>query len=183
MAAAESAVVVAQGAAGELGAAPDVVGAIKSSIKNALGNWEFDSSLGLRSAYGPAAEGGLGGAAPGSPAETPLDWSLVSKVGDSREAHVTLHGSNDLQKATHGVFYGDPVSTVNDAWSLAQKTGVQPVTIGGTDLHLIPRPNSGWAGGFLGQGQNLDAVTIVTKTGTNKLITGFPGNGLPTPKP
>jgi hypothetical protein len=51
------------------------------------------------------------------------------------------------------------------------------------DAQSLVRPNSGYAGGYGGQGQNLNAVTIITQTGTNKIITGFPGNGLPTPKP
>jgi filamentous hemagglutinin len=115
--------------------------------------------------------------------EAPLDWSIVSKTGESREAHVRLHGSNNLQKPSHGVFYGEPVAVTNEAWSLAQQTGVKPVTVGGADIRVIPRPNSGYSGGFAGQGQNLDSVTIVTQKGTNKIITAFPGSGLPAPQP
>jgi len=98
-------------------------------------------------------------------------------------AHVELHGLDNLQKASHGIFYGDPVSRVNEAWTIGQKLGIQPVTVNGADIRVIPRPNAGYAGGFTGQGQNLDTLTIVTKAGTNKIITGFPGNGLPAALP
>ncbi|WXA79897.1 hypothetical protein LVJ94_28545 [Pendulispora rubella] len=111
-----------------------------------------------------------------------LDWSIVSRSGETREAHVGLHETNNLQKASHGVFHGDAVAAVNDAWSIGQEMGIQPVTVNGADIRVIPRPNSGWSGGFSGQGQNLDSVTIVTRAGTNKIITGFPGNGLPGPQ-
>jgi RHS repeat-associated protein len=114
--------------------------------------------------------------------EKPLDWSLVSKKGETRAEHVGLHGTNNLQKPSHGVFYGDPVATTNDAWSIGQRTGVKPTTVGGVDIHVIPRPNSGYSGGFAGQGQNLDTVTIITQQNTNKIITAYPGNGLPAPQ-
>jgi integrase/recombinase XerD len=48
---------------------------------------------------------------------------------------------------------------------------------------LIPFANSGYAGGFSGQLQNLNNVTIITQQGMPRIITGFPGNGLPLPKP
>jgi filamentous hemagglutinin len=88
-----------------------------------------------------------------------------------------------IKKMEHGVFYGNPMATVNEAWIAGQRTGVQAVTIGGSDIYVIALPNSGWAGGITGQGQNLNSVTIVTKSNTNQIITGFPGNGLPTPRP
>jgi RHS repeat-associated protein len=115
---------------------------------------------------------------------TALDWSIVSKTGETRVEHVIAqHGAMDLQKPIQGVFYGDPVATVNDAWAIAQKQGIQPVTVNGADIYLIRRANSGYAGGFSGQLQNLDNVTIITQQGTPRIITGFPGNGLPLPQP
>jgi filamentous hemagglutinin len=79
--------------------------------------------------------------------------------------------------------YGEPVAAIDDAWAIGQRLGIKPERVGNVDIYLIPRPNSGYAGGFSGQLQNLDTVTIITQGGTNKIITGFPGNGLPLPKP
>ncbi len=73
------------------------------------------------------------------------------------------------------------MTVTEEGWAVAQQQGINPVTVNGTDVYVIPRPNSRWAGGFAGQGQNLDTVTIITKQGTNQIITAFPGNGLPAP--
>ena len=116
-------------------------------------------------------------------AQQGLDWSIVSKSGETRADHIVdQHGDLNLNKPIQGVFYGDPVSTVNDAWNTVQQTGIQPVTSGGTDIYVVPRSNSGYAGGYTGQRQNLNSVTIITLRGTNRVITAFPGNGLPLPK-
>jgi len=105
-----------------------------------------------------------------------LDWSIIKKkTGETREEHVKLHGVNDLQKKEHGVFYGDPVATTNNAW--ANKGSVQPVTSGGTDVYHIPMGNTGYAGGYGGQGQNLNYVTVVTRKDTNQIITAYPSAG------
>lgn len=101
-----------------------------------------------------------------------LDWSIVSKRGETRTQHVMNHGQNNLQKPSHGVFYGDPVSVTNDAWS--NRGNIQPITQNGVDIYQIPRANAGYAGGYQGQGQNLNYVTIITRQGTNKIITVFP---------
>ncbi|MDR8920626.1 Filamentous hemagglutinin [Burkholderia multivorans] len=112
-----------------------------------------------------------------------LDWSIVSKSGETRVDHVIAqHGDLNLNKPNQGVFYGNPASTVNDAWNTVQQTGIQPITNGGTDVYVVPRANSGYAGGYTGQRQNLNSVTIVTVHGTNQVITAFPGNGTPLPK-
>lgn len=113
-----------------------------------------------------------------------LDWSIVSKAGETRAAHVTAqHGALNLQKPVQGVFYGNPVSTLDDAWAIAQQQGIKPITSGGVDIYVVPRPNSGFSGGYLGQGQNLNSITILTQPGTPKIITGYPGNGTPLPYP
>ncbi|GAA0827955.1 hypothetical protein GCM10009080_00350 [Cupriavidus pauculus] len=127
------------------------------------------------------------GASPGtgsdSNSQPGLDWSIVSKTGESRPDHIVAqHGDLNLNKPNQGVFYGDPVSTVNDAWNIVRQAGIQPVTSGSTDIYVVPRQNSGYAGGYTGQRQNLDTVTIITVHGTNQIITAFPGNGLPLPK-
>jgi RHS repeat-associated protein len=108
------------------------------------------------------------------PTSHALDWSIVSKNGETREQHVALHEGNYLQKELHGVFYGDAVSTINNAWTLARENRVLPTIDGGVDIYTVPFPNAGWAGGYAGQGQNLNSVTIITVTGTNRIITGFP---------
>ncbi|MBL0319001.1 MAG: hypothetical protein IPP74_06905 [Alphaproteobacteria bacterium] len=95
---------------------------------------------------------------------------------------IEQHGYPNFQKEIQGVFYGDPVSIANDAWSIAQTEGIKPVTVNGADIYVVPRQNSGYAGGYSGQGQNLDTVTIITVHGTNQVIAAYPGNGLPTPK-
>jgi filamentous hemagglutinin len=131
----------------------------------------------------PAADGSRGPKAAAQEAAQvqPLDWSIVSKTGETRPAHVGLQETNILQKQSHGVFYGDSLSATDEGWAISQRQGVLPVTVNGADIYVVPRPNSGWAGGFAGQGQNLNSLTIITKAGTNKIITAFPGNGLPLP--
>jgi filamentous hemagglutinin len=121
---------------------------------------------------------------PGQEGIVALDWSRISaRTGGNAAEHVTLnYGSLSLSKPNQGVFYGNPISTIEDAWATAQRNGLKPVTVDGTDIYVVPRPNSGYAGGLSGQRQNLDHVTIITLKDTNKIITGFPGNGLPFPK-
>jgi len=105
-----------------------------------------------------------------------LDWSIVSRrTGETRVEHVQLHEVNNLLKPDHGVFYGNSVNRINDAW--ANKGSTSPITQGNVDLYIITSQNAGYAGGYRGQGQNLNTITIITKTGTNQIITGFPGSG------
>jgi filamentous hemagglutinin len=112
-----------------------------------------------------------------------LDWSIVSRFGETRIDHIgAQHGAINLNKPIQGVFYGDPISAVNDAWNIAQYNGIRPIASGGTDIYVVSRPNSGYAGGYTGQRQNLDSVTIITVQGTNQIITAFPGNGFPLPE-
>lgn len=99
----------------------------------------------------------------------------MSRRGETRRAHVALHETNDLSKPSHGVFYGDSVSTINKAWD--NRANGYMLSEGNTDLYIIPYQNAGFAGGYGGQGNNLNYVTIVTQKGTNNIITGFPGNG------
>jgi filamentous hemagglutinin len=113
--------------------------------------------------------------------QTTLDWSNVSGSGETSVAHVLQHSEINLQKPNQGVFYGDAVDTINDAWAIGQASGIHPIPVGNVDIYLVPRPNSGFASGYAGQSQNLNTVTIVTKGGTPIIITGFPGNGAPFP--
>ena len=105
-----------------------------------------------------------------------LDWSIVSKkTGETRVQHVNQHMGNNLQKQNHGVFYGDAQHTINNAWN--NSSGIRPITGNGIDTYHIPYENSGYSGGYAGQGQNLNNVTIITKQGTNQIITGYPSAG------
>ena len=51
------------------------------------------------------------------------------------------------------------------------------ITLGNTDVYVIPYSNAGYAGGYSGQGENLNYITIITRTGTNNIITGYLGCG------
>jgi filamentous hemagglutinin len=137
------------------------------------------SVIGANTGVGAAGKTVAGEAAP----IAPLDWSIVSKTGETRAAHINAqHGNLNLQKPSQGVFYGDPVAVTNDAWAIAQTQGIKPITANGVDIYVIPRPNSGYAGGYKGVGDNLNFVTILTEPGTSKMITSYPGNGTPLPK-
>ena len=110
-----------------------------------------------------------------------MDWTRPSpRTGGDAAHHVTKnHGSLNLNKPNQGVFYGKPVETINDAWRIAKSDNVQPVTVGNRDIYVVPRPNSGYAGGAGGQLQNFDNVTIITEKGTSRVVTGFPTGGTP----
>ena|GEM_PF-1515691 len=99
----------------------------------------------------------------------------VLKWTQYRIDHVNLHGKNDLTKKHHGVFYGKPTSVVNKAW--ANRGNIKPIAQGNRDVYHIPRANAGYAGGYAGQGQNLNYVTIVVDRKTGEIVTGFPSNG------
>jgi len=111
----------------------------------------------------------------------PLDWDKVVKEkgpnkGETRTQHVEKHQQNDLQKPEHGVFYGDAKDTINKAWENRAEGTMTRKPGSGTDEYVIPYPNAGYAGGYKGQRENLNYVSIVTKEGTSQIITGFPGN-------
>ena len=110
-----------------------------------------------------------------------LDWSRISvRTGGDAAEHVTLnHGTLSLTKPNQGVFYGDPVASVEDAWAIAQQNGLKPVTVGNRDIYVVPRANSGYAGGMSGQLENYNHVTIITEAGTPRVVTGYPSGGTP----
>jgi Possible hemagglutinin (DUF637)/Pre-toxin domain with VENN motif len=149
--------------------------------------------LGSSVANLPIGGGGLGtikkvggvidaaGDAAGVARKDPLDWSRPNRTDATTSAHVeNSHGNLRLDKPVQGVFYGDPLLVTNAAWKDAQLLNIKPVTVGNRDYYIVPRPNSGYAGGAGGQRLNLDYVTIITETGTNKLVTSIPsGNGMP----
>ena len=110
-----------------------------------------------------------------------LDWSRMSaRTGGNAADHVVQnHGSLSLTKMNQGVFYGNPISVVEQAWDKAQRLGVKPVTIGNRDIYVVPRPNAGYAGGMGGQLENFNHVTIITESGTGRVVTSYPSGGTP----
>jgi len=110
-----------------------------------------------------------------------LDWSRISaRTGGDAAEHVTInHGAISLTKPNQGVFYGDPISSIENAWLVAHQNGIKPVTIGNRDVYVVPHPNSGYAGGMGGQLQNYDHITIITEAGTSRVVTGYPSGGTP----
>ncbi|WP_449445658.1 RHS repeat-associated core domain-containing protein [Ureibacillus acetophenoni] len=99
----------------------------------------------------------------------------VLKWSQDRIKHVNLHGKNDLQKRLHGVFYGNPTSVSNSAW--AKRGNIKPIKQGNRDVYHIPHSNAGFQGGYAGQGQNLNYVTIVVDRKSGSIVTAFPSNG------
>ena len=73
------------------------------------------------------------------------------------------------------MFYGDSVSTINKVWN--NRSNGYMLSEGNTDLYIVPYQNTGFSGGYGGQGNNLNHVTIVTQKGTNNIMTEFSGNG------
>ncbi|MDR2067389.1 MAG: hypothetical protein LBP41_00140, partial [Holosporaceae bacterium] len=114
-----------------------------------------------------------------------LNWNAV------RESHVRKHGGQNLSKLEHGVFYGDPVRVTNEAWEIAQNLKIEPIKIDINKLpnrysstecyrnhYVVPRSNSGYYGGYGGNGENLNFVLIVTEAETNRIITSFPSHAV-----
>jgi RHS repeat-associated protein len=98
-----------------------------------------------------------------------LNWS------DYRIEHVKDHGKNNILKEYHGVFYGDPISVTNKAW--ANKGDIEPIRQGNRDVYHIPYANAGYQGGYRGQGQNLNYITIVVDRRTGDVVTSYPSPG------
>ncbi len=129
----------------------------------------------MSSSTGSTISQSSGGGSSSSGGNDELDWSIKSSDGETRVDHVTLHSVNDLQKKLHGVFYGNPVEVIKEAWRIKRASNLKPINAGGNvDIYVIPRANAGYQGGYAGQGQNLDNVVIITQKGTRNLITGYP---------
>ncbi|MEW8475175.1 MAG: LysM domain-containing protein, partial [Candidatus Thiodiazotropha endolucinida] len=155
--------------------------AIEGDNYRAVGEELFDPAV-----AGLVVLGTRGQGLPGPDKNIPgLDWSRPSpRTGGDAAHHVTRnHGSLNLNKPNQGVFYGDAVETTNDAWRITKTENIQPVTVGNRDIYVVPRANSGYAGGAGGQLQNFDYVTLITEKGTNRVVTSFPtGSTPPLPK-
>lgn len=164
-----------------LGYAPDPA-TLRADISITRGDL-VDISLLLAPELGIVAKGMLAGVRAGrtggviAAERTGLDWGRISRrTGGDTAEHIRMnHGSLSLTKPAQGVFYGKPISVVEDAWSIANQSGMRPVTIGNRDFYIVPRANSGYAGGMGGQLENLDHVTIITEAGSSRVVTAHPG--------
>jgi hypothetical protein len=108
-----------------------------------------------------------------------LDWSIVKQsTGETRYQHVSAHNVPNIDKAAHGVFIDDAVTTTNEAWSIVQSTGIQPVASGGVNVYTVPMGrNVGFAGGANANqlaGVPHTSVEIIVKPGTTQIITAYP---------
>lgn len=89
------------------------------------------------------------------------------------------YGSLSLSKPNQGVFYSNPVATTEEAWAIAKQMALKPTTMGGRDIYIVPRQNSGYSGGCGVQLGNLDYVTIITESNTNRIVTAFSSGATP----
>ncbi|UXM96196.1 RHS domain-containing protein [Bartonella sp. HY329] len=107
-----------------------------------------------------------------------LDWSGVDKHGVSRKDHVIAHETDIPTKDIQGVFSNNAITQVEDAWAIAKQQGIIPTLDKyGNWKYTIPAPGAGIMGGVEGAKLGnpiLNNVTIITKPGTNHVITAFP---------
>ena len=106
-----------------------------------------------------------------------LDWdAIVSKKGETRIDHINRHGVPRTDRQTHGVFNGNPVDMVNDAWN--KRGSVTPIddNMGGY-IYNIPVENAGYESGIVNTGAKMDYITIITKKDTNEMFAAFPSFG------
>ena len=106
-----------------------------------------------------------------------LNWdAIVSKKGETRVDHINRHAVPNNSRETHGVFNGNPIDMVNDAWE--QRHLVEPISDGmGGTIYNIPYKNAGYESGFINTGAQMDYITIVTMDESADLITAFPSFG------
>ena len=106
-----------------------------------------------------------------------LNWdAIVSKKGETRVDHINRHAVPNNSRETHGVFNGNPIDMVNDAWE--QRYLVEPISDGmGGTIYNIPYKNAGYESGYINTGAQMDYITIVTLDESTDLITAFPSFG------
>ena len=106
-----------------------------------------------------------------------LNWdAIVSKKGETRVDHINRHAVPNNSRETHGVFNGNPIDMVNDAWE--QRYLVEPISDGmGGTIYNIPYKNAGYESGYINTGAQMDYITIVTLDESTDLITAFPAFG------
>jgi RHS repeat-associated protein len=108
-----------------------------------------------------------------------LDWSIVSKSGETRADHIALHEAPNSNKAHHGVFVGgDSQSLTSEAWSIVRADEISPTRDGTADIYIVDMGrNVGYAGGADAAslaGVPHEHIRILTIGGTNQVITAFP---------
>lgn len=106
-----------------------------------------------------------------------LNWdAIVSKKGETRVDHINRHAVPNNSRETHGVFNGNPIDMVNDAWE--QRHLVEPISDGmGGTIYNIPYKNAGYESGYINTGAQMNYITIVTLDESTDLITAFPSFG------
>lgn len=89
---------------------------------------------------------------------------------------INRHAVPNNSRQTHGVFNGNPIDMVNDAWE--QRHLVEPISDGmeGT-IYNIPYKNAGYESGYINTGAQMNYITIVTLDESTDLITAFPSFG------
>ena len=119
---------------------------------------------------------GTGTGGSGRPSEK-LNWdAIVSKKGETRVDHINRHAVPNNSRETHGVFNGNPVDMVNEAWE--QRHLVEPLSDGmGGKIYNIPYKNAGYESGYVNTGAQMDYITIITMEENTDLITAFPSFG------
>ena len=60
---------------------------------------------------------------------------MTAPKGDTAHHIRAKHEQLNLRKTDQGVFYGDSVKTVEEAWSKVQIQGIKPSVIGKTDVY------------------------------------------------
>ncbi len=162
------------------------------ALRNTFSKAKISELFGLSRAKKTATASASGASA--SKNVVALDWVGVETKGLPAYRHIELeHAKFRPTKVKNGVFYGDPKAKIDLAWQRAQELGIKPiqkVQHGGTfDYYIVPLENAGYeySGGlaksFTGKeinpvfpNTNCDYVTIVTKSGTNKLKTAYPSS-------
>ena len=106
-----------------------------------------------------------------------LNWdNVTSKKGETRIEHINKHSTPRPDRATHGVFNGDPKRMITEAWK--RRTTVTPLKDGmGGEIYNIPYKNAGYESGYFHNGAQMDYITIVVMEGTSNIITAFPSYG------
>lgn len=106
-----------------------------------------------------------------------LDWSkIVSKSGETRLKHLQRHAVPMSERASHGVFNGDPQTMVEAAWK--NRGNVTPIDDGmGAKIYHIPMKNAGYESGYRNTGKEMNFITIIVMDNTSDIITAYPSFG------
>lgn len=106
-----------------------------------------------------------------------LDWNkIVSKSGETRLKHLQRHAVPMPERASHGVFNGDPQTMVEAAWK--NRGNVTPIDDGmGAKIYHIPMKNAGYESGYRNTGKEMNFITIIVMDNTSDIITAYPSFG------